>query len=68
MIMQKFWELFQQSIIMQSLLTLMIVATYLYMVIANHPIPQLLTDLLGLVLGFFFGSKVGYSQQSNKAR
>lgn len=64
--MAKFWELFEQSIIMQSALTLMIVSTYLYMIIAGHPVPQLLTDLLGLVLGFFFGSKVAGAQKQRQ--
>lgn len=64
----KFWELFEQSIIMQSLLTVGIVGVYLYMVIAGINPPQLLVDLVGLVIGFFFGSKVGAVQGANKAR
>ncbi len=65
--MQKFWELFAQSIIMQSLLTAAIIGVYLYMVVVGRDAPQLLVDLVGLVVGFFFGSKVGYSQGANKA-
>ena len=64
--MTKFWELFQQSVIMQSVLTVLIVGAWLYLVITGQNPPTQLNDLLGLVVGFFFGSKLGFAQ--GKAR
>jgi len=53
----KFWQLLQESVIVQALITLTLVATVCYMVATGQDIPELLSTALMLVLGFYFGSK-----------
>jgi len=55
--MQKFWELLQESVIVQAIITLALVATACYMVATGQDVPELLSTALMLVLGFYFGSK-----------
>ena len=59
--MGKFWDLVRESVIVQSLITLILVITLCYMFATSQPIPTLLADATLLVLGFWFGSK---SQQA----
>lgn len=63
----KVLDLFERSMITQSILTLGIVGTYAYMVVAGLPTPQLLDVSVSLIFGFFFGSKVGHSAGEVKA-
>jgi membrane-bound ClpP family serine protease len=56
--MQKFWELFRESVIVQALITLCLVGTVCYLVATGQEVPELLSTALMLVLGFYFGSKV----------
>ena len=58
--MQKFWELFEQSIITQAVITMVLIFTVCTMFIMGKPIPSELSQLTVLVVGFWFGSKVGY--------
>jgi len=53
----KFWDLFQQSVIVQSLVTLILVGTLCYMFATGAVIPDLLGQVTLLVIGFWFGSK-----------
>jgi len=55
--MEKFWDLFQQSVIVQSLVTLVLVGTLCYMFATGQAIPDLLGQVTLLVIGFWFGSK-----------
>jgi hypothetical protein len=55
--MDKFWDLFQQSVIVQSLVTLILVGTLCYMFATGAAIPDLLAQVTLLVIGFWFGSK-----------
>jgi len=55
--MQKFWELLQESVIVQAIITLALVITVCYMVASGQEVPELLSTALMLVLGFYFGSK-----------
>jgi len=59
--MQKFWELFEQSVIIQGLLALGIVGTMLYMLVQQMEIPKELWGLGGMILGSYFTGK-GYNQ------
>jgi len=61
--MKKFWELFEQSIIVQSLITLLVVGTYVFLVGTGQQINDQLMALLWVIIGFYFGSKVHVSQQ-----
>lgn len=58
--MARFWELFEESLIVQALITLALVLTVCYLFATGQEIPDLLSAALMLVLGFYFGSKVQY--------
>jgi len=61
----KFWQLLQESVIVQALITLALVATTCYLVATGREVPESLSTSLMLVLGFYFGSK---TQQVISAR
>lgn len=63
--MDKFWALLRESVLVQGLVTLVLVGTTCYMYASGKPVPESLLSLDGLVVGFFFGSKV---QQANIRR
>jgi xanthosine utilization system XapX-like protein len=54
----KFLDLLTKSVIMQSLLTVLVVGAWLYLIVMEKPVPALLETIVGVVVGFFFGSKV----------
>ena len=56
--MDKFWDLLQQSVIVQSVVTLVLVTTLCIMFATGRPVPDLLAQITLLVIGFWFGSKV----------
>jgi hypothetical protein len=60
----KFLDLLARSVIMQSVLTILVVGAWLYMIVMGKPVPELLETVVGLVVGFFFGSKVTGGIQS----
>ena len=64
--MDTFWKLFQESVIVQALITLALVITTCYLVATGQDVPELLSTALMLVLGFYFGSKV--QQQIHRLR
>lgn len=55
--MERFWTLLQESVIVQAVITLALVATTCYLVATSQAVPDLLRDALMIVLGFYFGSK-----------
>jgi uncharacterized membrane protein AbrB (regulator of aidB expression) len=57
-LLHKFLELFRESVITQSILVLLLFSAILYCVIAQIEIPQALTTWGGVIIGFFFGSKM----------
>jgi hypothetical protein len=59
---QNFWELFKESTIMQAVLSFMVVAAYIYMLLAGLYIPTGFDLVVGVVIGFFFGGKLGVAQ------
>lgn len=63
--METFWALFKQSIITQAIITVIMVSAITYMVIAGLPIPDWYTGIFFTIVGFWFGSKVGYAQASD---
>jgi len=66
--MQKQWlALFEKSTITQSIITLIVVGGWMGMVYTSRPVPQLLELVVSLVIGFFFGAKVGHSAGEVKA-
>lgn len=60
--MNKFWELMKESTIMQAILSLIIVGAYVYLLIVGRSIPTGFDLLVGTVVGFFFGGKLGVAQ------
>lgn len=52
-------DLVERSVIVQGIVTLGLVGTVIYLAVCSRPIPELLSQLSLLVLGFYFGSKVG---------
>ncbi len=59
-----FWDLFAESVIIQGVLTLAVVGTICYLVILGKPIPEIMVNLSGLIVGFWFGTKVTKSTSS----
>ena len=57
-----FWQLLKDSVITQSVLTIAVVGVWLYMVAAQITVPTNLTEVVLMVVGFFFGTKAGFAQ------
>jgi hypothetical protein len=58
--MNKFWDLFAQSVIVQSVLALVMVGVICYLAVTGQEIPEVLVNAVMLILGFYFGSKSAY--------
>jgi hypothetical protein len=55
--MEKFWELFKESYIIQGTVTLIFTLAIIYLVVAQRVVPDYLVNFVALILGFYFGSK-----------
>lgn len=66
--MAKFWELMQQSVITQAVITIMVIGVWVVLLIMGKPVPELVNTMVALVVSFFFGSKLGFAQGSAKAK
>lgn len=55
--MKTFWELFKQSVIVQSMLTMLFGSAIVYLVVTQKPIPPELWGAFGVILGYWFGVK-----------
>lgn len=64
--MDRFWELFEQSVITQSVITIMVMGTLCFMFLQGRAIPEFLIYTSASVLYFWMGSKVGYLQGTRK--
>ena len=60
--MNTFWTLLKESIIVQSLLTLILWCAVVYLVVIGQPVPDILSIAATTVLGFYFGSKLSLSR------
>ena len=56
--MKAFWEAFKSSVIVQAIIALVMLITICYMYATGQEVPGQLTTFFGVVLGFYFGSKV----------
>lgn len=56
--MSGFWDLMQRSVILQAIITLVLISLICYLVIVGREVPDLISSLTLLVVGFYFGSKV----------
>jgi hypothetical protein len=52
-----FWELVRESVIVQAMITLILVATVSYIWAAGRVVPDALLNITYVVLGFWFGQK-----------
>ena len=55
--MSKFWELLEQSVLIQGTLALAFSGAIIAMYVTGKPVPQELVALVSLILGYFFGAK-----------
>lgn len=53
----KLYDLLERSVLMQFTLAMAIVGVWLYLIVVGKPTPELLDQLVGLVVGVFIGSK-----------
>lgn len=58
-------DLWDKSVITQSILTLAIMFTACYLWLAGKPVPNELYILAGSVIGFFFGTKTQMTVHKN---
>jgi ABC-type nitrate/sulfonate/bicarbonate transport system permease component len=61
-----FWQLLKESTIMQAILSLVVVGAYVYMLIAGVPVSDAFIGFVGLVIGFFFGGKLGVATATQR--
>lgn len=55
--MNKFWQLLEESVLVQALITLIMVTAVTYMYVTGQPVPDALVNFVALILGYYFGSK-----------
>lgn len=55
--MQRFFDLLEESVIVQSMITLIVVSGITYLATTNQPIPEILAQIGFLVVGYWFGTK-----------
>lgn len=56
--MATFWQLLRESIIVQGLITVVVVGAFVGNILVRGEASGELKDLVWLVMGFYFGSKV----------
>jgi hypothetical protein len=59
---QQLIDLLKQSVLVQALITLGVITCVMIMAMQQLVIPEWMLQLVWIVVGFYFGSKVGYSQ------
>ena len=62
--MDKFWQLLEESVIVQGVMTLMVWGAIIYLVVVGKPVPDILSAGGMGIMGFWFGSKVTSSAQA----
>jgi len=55
--MTKFWELLEESVLIQGTMAIGLLATIIYLAVQGREVPDILTNGFLLILGFYFGSK-----------
>lgn len=55
--MQKFWQLLEESVIVQASITLILIGVVGYLAATGQEIPDLMGHLASLILGYYFGVK-----------
>jgi hypothetical protein len=66
-IMQSFWDQFAASNITQFTITVIVLGGWVYMLISGQPTTALMDTIVGVIVGFYFGTKtVGMAQSIAK--
>jgi hypothetical protein len=65
--MDKFWQLLQESTLIQGAVTLALVGAVIYLSCTGQEIPTLLETMSGIVVGFWFGQKAQQAINARKA-
>lgn len=60
--LNKFLDALRESIITQAAITFLVVGAWVYITIVGRTPPSDLTQVMMIIIGFYFGSKVGYRQ------
>lgn len=55
--MEKFWDLFKESYIIQGVVTLIFCATIVALILMGRYVPDYLVNFVAVILGFYFGTK-----------
>ena len=61
-------DLLKSSVLTQAMITLITLSVISYMIIAGRPVPAELWAVGSLVIGFYFGSKVGIVQGETRSK
>ena len=61
-------DLLRSSVLTQAVITVMTLSVVFYLVVTGKPVPPEVWALASLVVGFYFGSKVGVVQGQNSVR
>jgi len=65
--MSTFIDLLKSSVLTQAMITVITLSALFYLILAGKPVPTEVWSLAMLVVGFYFGSKVGIVQGQNNA-
>ena len=65
--METFWRLLEESVIVQSSVTLIAICVTSYMVLTTQDVPKEWWTVMGIIVGFWFGSKVQIASRTARA-
>jgi len=65
--MDTFWKLFKESVIMSGFITISCISVMLYLVATGQPVPDILSNTVMIVVGFFFGGKLQQTVEARKS-
>jgi len=55
--MDKFWELLKSSVLVQGMIALSTLSVILYLYASGQDVPNALTSIFMIILGYYFGAK-----------
>ena len=66
--MDTFWKLFKESVIMSGFITISCISVMLFLVATGQPVPDILSNTVMIVVGFFFGGKLQQAASVDRTR
>jgi len=66
--LERFLDLVERSVIVQGLITLAVLLTWLWLIANQLQPPPALNNIVGLVIGFYFGAKSTETIQRNRTQ